>query len=130
LPTKLAGEVTRYAGHGREFGYPTANIAAETDLDDGVYFGRADLAGHKRHPALIFVGTPTTVGDTIRRVEAHLLDIPDHDYYGERLVLEVLHFRRPNVTFGSVKELLAAMREDEVAGRAWFDHHPLDLTEN
>jgi FAD synthase len=130
LPTKLAGEVKRYAGHGREFGYPTANIATETDLSDGVYFGRADLDGYKQHPALIFIGTPTTVGDTIRRVEAHLLDIADHDYYGQQLVLEVLHFRRPNVTFGSVKELLVAMKDDEAAGRAWFDQHPLDLGGN
>ena len=127
---KLAGEVTRYAGHGREFGYPTANIAAATDLADGVYFGRADLAGHKHHPAMIFIGTPTTVGDTERRVEAHLLDIPDHDYYGQRLIVEVLHFSRPNVTFGSVKELLVAMKDDEAAGRAWFAQHPLELPGN
>ena len=130
MPTKLAGEVNRYAGHGREFGYPTANIATATKLADGVYFGRADLAAHKQHPALIFIGTPTTVGDTQRRVEAHLLDFPDHDYYGQHLILEVAYYHRANITFGSVEALLVAMKEDEAAGRAWFARHPLELPGN
>ncbi len=123
---RLTGEVRHYAGNGRRLGYPTANIATETDLKDGVYFGRADLAGYVRHPALIFVGTPTTMGDTVRRVEAHLLDIPDHDYYGERLKVETEHHHRANETFGSVEELLVAMKVDENAARAWFSAHPLE----
>jgi riboflavin kinase / FMN adenylyltransferase len=130
LLARLSGEVKHYAGHGREFGYPTANIAAETDLADGVYFGRADLGDYRQNPALVFIGTPTTVGDTVRRVEAHLLDIPDRDHYGERLDLDVLRYWRANITFGSVKELLAAMKNDETAGRAWFEQAPLEFQGN
>jgi FAD synthase len=88
------------------------------------------MGEYRQHPALVFIGTPTTVGDTVRRVEAHLLDIPDHDYYGERLILDVLYFRRTNKTFGSVKALLAAMKQDEAAGREWFALHPLELPGN
>ena len=122
MQSKLTGVVTKFKGNGRKFGYPTANLAIQTDLKDGVYFGYADLKDYKNHPSLIFVGTPTTVGDTERRVEVHLLDIPDVDYYGENLSLDARHFHRQNETFNSVDELLEIMRNDEVRARTWFDN--------
>lgn len=130
LPQTIKGTVARFAGNGRKLGYPTANLAVATDLADGVYFGWACLSGRQaelenqdRQPALIFIGTPTTVGDTTRRVEAHILDLPDRDYYGQKLKLEVAHFHRDNQKFGSVDELIVAMKQDEVAGRSWFKKH-------
>ena len=116
----ISGVVKKYAGNGRILGYPTANVAVDTPLEDGVYFGLANLAGYQANPALIFVGTPTTVGDTIRRVEAHLLDIEDKDYYGSDLELRVLHHHRTNQTFGSIEELKIAMKSDEQSGRTWL----------
>jgi riboflavin kinase/FMN adenylyltransferase len=116
----LRGKVTPYAGNGRKFGYPTANIASDTNLDDGVYFGFASLAQYKNHPALIFIGTPETVGDTERRVEAHVLDIEDVDYYGEILELQVAHFHRPNQKLNSIEALLQLMKDDEKVAREWF----------
>ena len=100
-PEHLRGIVTKYKGNGRKLGWPTANLDVETDLADGVYFGFADLNRFSRHPALIFVGVPITVGDKTRRVEAHLLDIPDEDYYGQDLKLEVAYFHRPNQAFSA-----------------------------
>src|SRR2546430_2613557 len=102
---ELSGTVLAYKGNGRKLGYPTANINVPTDLVDGVYFGFADLQNFKDQPALIFVGTPTTMGDTERRVEAHLLDIPDADYYGQKLTLRIVLYHRPNRTFESVAAL-------------------------
>ncbi len=119
-PKSLDGIVTRYKGNGRKFGYPTANIDTATELQDGVYFGFADLADYIHHPALIFVGVPTTVGDTERRVEAHLLDIPDQDHYDQPLTLELTYFHRPNQKLASIDELLEIMKQDEAAGRDWF----------
>ena len=119
----VKGTVERYAGNGRKLGYPTANLSVATKLDDGVYFGFASLAIYANHPALIFVGTPTTLGDTVRRVEAYLLDIPDKDYYGETLELNVEHFHRLNQTFENVQELKVAMKNDESVGRKWFSEH-------
>ncbi len=116
----IEGRVVRFAGNGRKLGYPTANIATDTQLEDGVYFGTASLKNYKNHPALIFIGTPTTIGDTGRRVEAHLLDIADVDHYGQKLKLDVLYFHRPNQTFESTAELIVAMKADEAAARKWF----------
>lgn len=120
LPQRLSGTVTAFAGNGRKLGYPTANINAHTDLQDGVYFGFADLANYKNHPALIFIGVPTTLGDTVRRVEAHLLDIADKDYYTLPVMLDIESFHRPNITFASIDDLLEAMKQDEAAARKWF----------
>lgn len=120
----LLGNVLRYRGDGRKLGYPTANIDTQTDLADGVYFGFADLAGYHNHPCLIFVGAPVTVGDSQRRVEAHLLDISDVDYYGEELTLRIVYCHRPNQKFDSLDQLVVAMKDDEAAARAWFAGQP------
>ncbi len=117
---RLQGTVTRFKGNGRRLGYPTANLAVETSARDGVYFGFADMTGFIRHPSIIFVGIPTTVGDTKRRVEAHLFDIPDIDYYGQQLSLSLEQYHRANRTFADIDELVAAMKADETAARQWF----------
>jgi len=119
-PVTLSGTVTRFKGNGRRLGYPTANLTIHTDLKDGVYFGFADLAEWPHQPALIFIGTPTTMGDTGRRVEAHLLDIPDEDYYDLPLRVSVEHFYRGNQKFTDADELIEAMHADEAAARRWL----------
>lgn len=122
-PEKIKGIATHYRGNGRKLGYPTANIPINTVLPDGVYFGYADLGRFVRRPSIIFIGTPTTVGDTVRRLEAHLLDIPDQNYYGLRLSVEVWHLHRSTRTFDSVEDLLRVMKTDEAAARRWFAQH-------
>jgi len=120
LPVELQGIVTRFKGNGRRLGYPTANINTTTGLADGVYFGFADLADWRHHPAIIFIGTPTTMGDTERRLEAYLLDIPDQDYYGHDMRVSIEHYHRSNKTFNNPDELMQAMRSDETTARRWF----------
>ena len=117
---QLSGTVEKFQGNGRKLGYPTANIRSDTVQKDGVYFGFADLGEYRRHPALIFVGTPTTVGDIVRRVEAHLIDIPDKDYYGKTINLDLDYYHRSNKTFETIAELKEAMAEDEKQARTWF----------
>jgi riboflavin kinase/FMN adenylyltransferase len=123
FPVTLSGVVTRYKGNGRQLGYPTANISSNTDLQDGVYFGYADLADYTNQPALIFIGVPTTMGDTVRRVEAYLLDIPDQDYYGQIITIRIQYFHRHNKTFETLEALIVAMHADEAAARDWHSTH-------
>ncbi len=120
-PRTLDGIVTRFKGDGRRLGYPTANLSVETDAKDGVYFGFTDLDGHEDHPSIIFIGVPTTMGEDKRRVESHLLDIPDKDYYGLKMSVTLAHYHRPNQTFSGMDELMKTMRQDEAAARSWFD---------
>src|SRR3989344_834579 len=121
LPVKIGGMTSRFDGMGRMLGYPTANLKkSDIKIDDGVYFGHATLGQYKHKPALIFVGAPETVGKKDRRVEAYLLDIPDRDYYNQKLMLSLEKFHRPNQKFASKNEFKHAMRDDELAARQWF----------
>lgn len=120
LPVYLQGIVTAYQGNGRKLGYPTANIASQTSLEDGVYFGYASLGSYKDWPCEIFIGEPITMGNNERRVEAHILGIEDRDYYGQELELTVRYFHRSNVKFESMEKLIIAMKADEKAARNWF----------
>lgn len=124
-PTWLHGTTTKFVGNGRRLGYPTANILCETDLRDGVYLALADMLNFKKHPALVFIGTPQTKGveDTSRRVEAHLLDIPDLDYYKAKIGLDLRHYVRPNEAFDSINKLTDQMMKDERYARDWFEVH-------
>jgi riboflavin kinase/FMN adenylyltransferase len=120
LPAKLAGIVTPFKGNGRRIGFPTANFKTDTELRDGVYFGWANLSKFTHNPAMIFIGTPTTLWDVGRRVEVFLLDIPDKDYYGKEVSIEIAHFHRTNKTFTTVEALVEAIEEDEQTARGWF----------
>ena len=123
--TQLEGRVTHFDGNGRSLGYPTANISVETALQEGVYFGFCNLEAYKNQPSLIFIGTPTTLNKTKHRVEAHLLDAVDKDYYGLNLQITLGHFHRPNQHFSSIEELVKTIKADEIAGRKWFKQQNL-----
>jgi riboflavin kinase/FMN adenylyltransferase len=119
-PVTLQGQVSPFQGDGRRLGYPTANIRTATELTEGIYFGFADLASFAARPALIFIGVPTTMGEAERRVEVHVLDIPDKDYYDQALSVRIEYFHRPNERFSDVKTLIAAIQADEAQARDWF----------
>ncbi len=121
----IHGTVVPFRGLGRKLGFPTANLKVETKLADGVYFGWAKLGKSAKKQALIFIGRPTTVGDYDRRVEAHILDLADKDYYGQELVLEAAHFHRDYLDFKNFDELVGAIKSDEAAAHSWFKHHAL-----
>lgn len=118
--TKLSGKAVRFTGRGRQLGYPTANITTNTGLADGIYFGYGDLDKYTDCPTLIFIGAPKGFGDFRQRIEAHLLDIPDKDYYGQTLTLRIYKYHRPSYDFVNEAQLVKAMKEDEIAARKWF----------
>ncbi len=122
---ELSGIVTPYTGAGRKLGYPTANIETVEDTEEGLFVGYVDLAG-KDMPALIFIGAPITLGDHVKRAEAHILDFEDRDLYGEKVVFRVKEKLRNNVMFNSEEELVEQMRIDEVHARKYFREHGKD----
>ena len=113
------GVVGRGDGRGRELGFPTANVPIPSWLvlpADGVYAGAAVMDGDPTlYPALVSVGTRPTFGSGCRLFEAHLLGF-NGDMYGRGLRTFLRTWLRPQEAFGSVDELVAAMRRDrEVA---------------
>lgn len=121
-PHRVSGEVVHGHHRGRELGYPTANLAHESEgmvPADGVYAGwleRPEVpVGHpdRRLPAAVSVGTNPTFDDVVERtVEAYVLDRTDLDLYGETVRVEFVQRLRGNVRFGSVEELMVQMAQD------------------
>jgi riboflavin kinase / FMN adenylyltransferase len=121
-PHRLVGEVVHGDHRGRELGYPTANMSADSlglIPADGVYAGwltrleKPSDDPERTMPAAISVGTnPTFEGRRARRVESHVLDRTDLDLYGETVMVEFVEHIRPTLRFDSVEGLVEAMSVD------------------
>lgn len=120
--THTVGGVVVHGYHrGREIGYPTANLAQDSDglvPADGVYAGwlvRPEVAADDPDavlPAAISVGTNPTFEGVERTVEAYVLDRDDLDLYDEHVVVEFVERLRPMLRFDSVDDLITRMAQD------------------
>jgi riboflavin kinase/FMN adenylyltransferase len=121
-PHRLRGYVVRGVGRGAGLGFPTANLhGIDTQIpDDGVYVALARLDDGPTRPTALHIGRNPTFGAETRTVEAHLLDF-DGDLYGRALELDLLDRLRGSRAFDGVPALLAQIRDDVAAVRAW---HP------
>lgn len=125
---EVRGVVVRGHQRGRELGFPTANLSAEsTGLipADGVYAGwlvrdaLPDSDPEHRMPAAISVGTNPTFDDVPHRtVEAYVLDRDDLDLYDEHVRVEFAHRLRGNTKFESIETLIAQITDDVDRARA------------
>lgn len=117
----VVGEVVKGFQRGRELGFPTANLAQNSEgvvPADGVYAGwlvRRALDfddPERRLPAAISVGTNPTFDIPVRTVEAYVLDRTDLDLYGEIVAVEFAQHLRGNVKFDSIEDLIVQMTKD------------------
>ncbi|MGT2424707.1 bifunctional riboflavin kinase/FAD synthetase [Amnibacterium kyonggiense] len=117
-PPAVRGEVVHGAHRGRELGFPTANLAQQSDgmiPADGVYAGRLvdrSVVPVAVHPAAISVGSnPTFEGVPPRQVEAHVLDAT-LDLYGHLVDVEFTHRIRGQVAYEGIEPLIAQIAVD------------------
>jgi FAD synthase len=106
---------------GRTLGFPTANIPLDEEADlDGVWAGLVENDPGDFTVAAVSVGRRRTFyGHTgPRLLEAHLLDV-DQNLYGCRLRVHLLVWLRPQKNFRTLEDLVAQLREDVAATRAW-----------
>jgi riboflavin kinase/FMN adenylyltransferase len=122
-PFRVTGEVIHGAHLGRTIGYPTANVAPPewlVPLADGIYASFAMLPdGAGPRPAMTYVGTRPTVNSGARLVETHLFDF-SADLYGEVVEVEICERLRGDAIFSGIDELIAQLRRDEAAARAFL----------
>jgi riboflavin kinase / FMN adenylyltransferase len=121
-PTPLAsvirvrGTVLRGRARGRRIGFPTANLALESDVDrlePGVYVGRA-----LGRPAAINVGVrPSFEVDAPANIEVHIIGF-DGDLYGRELTVDLTARIRDERRFGSVGALVEQLRRDVAVAAA------------
>ncbi|MEC8654541.1 MAG: bifunctional riboflavin kinase/FAD synthetase, partial [Pseudomonadota bacterium] len=126
----VTGPVIKGDQRGRKIGFPTANIALETlqqpafgvyaveiDIDDGT------AAPQKRAGGVANIGIRPTFEKKDVLCEAHLFD-SDCDLYGQRLLVRLKAFLRPEQRFSGIDALLAQIATDaEQARRILSDLH-------
>jgi riboflavin kinase / FMN adenylyltransferase len=117
----VSGRVVRGHRRGREFGFPTANLASRTEVFplDGIY-ATLFQSGEKKLLSVSSIGVNPTFGDGPRTVESFILDF-DGDLYGEMVKLFFVKRMREEKTFASVDQLVQQMSVDVAGARAVFD---------
>jgi riboflavin kinase/FMN adenylyltransferase len=124
-PHAIRGIVAPGERRGRTLGFPTANLAPESEVlpGAGVYAGRlvpldaGDPPAGRSFDAVTNVGTRPTFRDGGELLaEAHLLDFAG-DLYGRRVELSFVACLRPERRFPSVESLRAQIRADVEAAR-------------
>lgn len=111
-PYRIRGMVTHGAGRGGKLGFPTANLEGiDTLLPKlGVYAGRASVQSIL-YPAAINLGPNPTFGESVMKVEIHLLDYHD-SLYGQPLEVEFLDRLRDVRPFSGPSELIKQLQDD------------------
>ncbi|MBM4410174.1 MAG: bifunctional riboflavin kinase/FAD synthetase [Chloroflexi bacterium] len=120
-PFSLRGPVVLGDQRGRTIGFPTLNIGVSADRalpPDGVYVTRAYLP-RGIFSAVTNVGTRPTFDGSSRRVETHVFDF-EGDMYGQVVTVELLHRLRVEQRFDGVDALVAQIKQDAAAARAWL----------
>jgi riboflavin kinase/FMN adenylyltransferase len=113
-PFRLSGVVVKGDGRGRKIGVPTANLDVWREHAvpaNGVYASWA-WVGNLRFKAAVNVGVrPTVTDQSIRTVEAHILDF-DRDIYGMNVALDFVARLRGEQKFPGLDALVAQIRSD------------------
>lgn len=121
LAMVVRGEVEYGDQRGRQLGFPTANVAlGGDDPDDGVWAGWLDRSTGERLLTAVSVGRRQTFYGRAgkRLLEAHVVDF-EGDLYGEVVTVWLGRRLRGQRTFAGLDELVAQLRQDVVATRAW-----------
>jgi riboflavin kinase / FMN adenylyltransferase len=119
-PWAIEGEVLRGFARGRDFGFPTANLALGDYVRPrlGVYAARVDLGDGVLLPGVTSVGINPTVGALPEPVlEAHLFDFSG-DLYGKQIEVELIAFLRDEAKFDDIEALKRQMKQDVIDARS------------
>lgn len=118
-PWAIEGEVLHGFARGRDFGFPTANVALGDYVRPrlGVYAVRVDTGDGVLLPGVASVGVNPTVGELpAPLLEAHLFDFSG-DLYGRTIEVEMIHFLRDEAKFDDIGALKRQMTQDVIAAR-------------
>jgi riboflavin kinase/FMN adenylyltransferase len=116
----VSGRVVKGHRRGHSLGFPTANIASQTEVVplNGIYATLIQLK-NKQWLSVSSVGVNPTFGDGPRTLESFILDFKG-DLYGELVKLSFVKRIRDEKKFVMVKDLVAQMHGDVSRAKAMF----------
>lgn len=120
----ISGTVEGGLQRGRQLGFPTANLTIETHRlipGNGTYAGYAILDG-VTYPAVCNIGVSPTFEDPVgKRVEVHLLDYTNEDFYGYTLSMSFTHKLRDEQKFPDIQALVSQIQADCQQARQYWN---------
>jgi riboflavin kinase / FMN adenylyltransferase len=113
----ISGRVTTGHGRGHQLGYPTANIAARTEVLplDGIYATIVQI-GAREWPSVTSVGLNPTFGAGPRTIESYILGF-DGDLYDQTVKLFFVERIREERKFASPDLLIEQIKQDVSSAR-------------
>lgn len=111
-PFTISGKVIKGKGLGRTFGIPTANLSLVESFiipKYGVYAGYA-YVGNEKYKTAVNIGVNPTFDEDLR-LEAFLIDFSG-DLYDKTILIELVHYIRPEIKFSNIDDLVEKMNED------------------
>ncbi len=117
----VMGQVVPGDQIGRTIGFPTANILPEGEMvpPDGVYAGGCQIGGQS-YAVAVNIGVRPTMGQSERRVEAHIIGFTG-ELYGTDLELEFYRAIRGEKRFATLEDLKRQIAEDTVEAVRIFE---------
>ncbi|MEM7049698.1 MAG: bifunctional riboflavin kinase/FAD synthetase [Acidobacteriota bacterium] len=120
---EVTGQVVRGDRMGQRLGWPTANLAPESEIlpADGVYATRIHLPSYPAtFDSVTNIGTRPTVYENYQRVlESHILGF-DNDVYGESVEVQFFQRLREERIFPTIMDLSAQIGRDVETTREFF----------
>ena len=113
------GKVIRGKARGKDLGFPTANIPLHKDIPEGIYLSHI-LLEKQLYPALTFIGSAKTYGETDKKAEVYFLSL-NKNLYGKRITVRLIKKIRGNEKFESEKELINQMEKDRENALKYFE---------
>lgn len=114
----LRGKVVKGMQRGKDLGFPTANIAVHSAIEEGIYLAKV-IVQKQTYNALTFIGKAVTFNETQVKAESYLLDFSG-DLYGKYITVQILKKLRGNKKFDSAESLVVQMNEDVLNARKFF----------
>ncbi len=115
-PYSLSGLVIIGDKLGRVMGYPTANLAIESNFKlvpaDGIYAVRVQQAG-QWYDGMLYIGVRPTVNGVRRSIEVNIFDF-DKEIYGETLTVTFEQLLRTDSKFKDLDALKDQLHRDKL----------------
>ncbi|WP_269531941.1 bifunctional riboflavin kinase/FAD synthetase [Chitinimonas sp. BJYL2] len=120
-PYSISGRVKHGRKLGREIGFPTANIQVKHNRPPvtGIFVVEVHGLGAPIAGAASLGLQPTVDHSGLMSLEVHLLDFSG-DIYGQHLRVDFLKKLRDEIKYEGLDPLIAQIRRDVDATRAWF----------
>lgn len=122
-PFSINGKVAKGDQIGRTIGYPTANIQVPESYKlipgDGIYAVKVNV-NNIDYFGMLYIGNRPTVNGLNKVIEVNIFDF-NEDIYDKNITVEFHKYIRGDKKLNGLDELKAALAEDEVACRTFFN---------